>query len=329
MPSSRRRSHHRSRRYDQRDEEACSGPVNALIFMFSACSTIMNVDSLHRSGGKYDSDDETEVTQSSSHSSERRRSRRRRDRSSTRNSNRSRDLPRSKSHSVRPDYRSRSLERRESQEKIRSRSFSRSHQLSGFDSLPAVQLPENTLIQVKDEDDDVSAISAGTLEQMDRLQILQQANKSLRKRQQTAAFAAPHVTSDFFKPVFTNKENIINCSSPDRSRDDYPTGQSGRSRASGGDNFSMASSTGTSEFESVWNTPTKLSASGRERKRSDDIVDEDNYHLQGKHSSPSKSGPHSDRVPYETPNTRKMKRQIQTDWIGTIAEGIYSDEEEI
>jgi len=288
----------------------------------------MNVDSLHRSSRKYDSDDETEVTQSSSHSSDNRRSRNRnrRDRSSTRSSSRPRETPRSKSHSVRPDYRtSRTLERMESEEKHRSRSFSRSHRVSGFDALPAVQLPENTLIQVKEEDDDMSAISAGTLEQMDRLQILQHANKSLKKRQQPAA---PRVTSDVFEPVFDlDKENIVNCSSPDRSRYGATMSQSGQSRVSSVGNLSMASSAGTSEFESVWNTPTKLAAS--RQKRGDDIVDADNYHLQGKHPSRSRSGPRSRRVPFETPNTRKMKRQIQRDWIGTIAEDIYANEEEI
>jgi len=315
--SSSRRTRRSYRRYDRRDEDedhGCSGPINALLYMVSACSAIMNMDS-PRSSSKYNSDDDdvTEVTEMSSHSSDRNRSasRSRRDRSSTRprssSRTRQREIPRSRSHSVRPDHRSRNVER-ESQERIRSRSFSRSHHQPIPD--PVLPVRENTVVQVKYDDDDISAISAGTLEHMERLQILQQANTNLHRRKQQTPDAA------VFKPVITmGKENLKNFSSPDRSKDSTAKSQSSQS------------STGTSEFESVWNTPTKSESS---RRRSDEYgAKVDNYHLQGKRSSRVKSGSNSHRVPFETPNTRKMKRQIQRDWIGTIEEKMYSDEEEI
>ena len=263
----------------------------------------------------------------SSHSSDKNRSgsKSRRDRSSTRTrsssrTTREREIPRSRSHSVRPDHRSRSVER-EVQERMRSRSFSTSHRQPIPD--PLIPVHQDTVVKVIHDDDDMSAISTGTLDQMARVQILQTANKNLYRRKQQTPSPAPAPdpaafveTSAVFKPVITmGKENFINYS-PDRSRDSTARSQSSQS------------STGTSVFESVWNTtPNKSESSGRKKDEYGAKVD--NYHLQGKRSSRVKSGSSSHRVPLETPNTRKMKRQIQRDWIGTIEERLYSDEEEI
>ena len=319
--SSSRRTRRSYRRYDRRDEDdSCSGPINLLLYMMSACSAIVNMDS-PRSSRKYNSydDDETQVTEMSSHSSDKQRSgsKSRRDRSSTRTrsssrTTRQRETPRARSHSVRPDHRSRSVERKV-QERMRSRSFSTPHRQPIPD--PLIPVHQDTVVQVKHDDDDRSAISAGTLDQRARVQILQTANKNLYRRKQQTPSPAPDPAafvecSAVFKPVIT-------MGSPDRSRDSAARSQSSQS------------STGTSVFESVWNTtPNKSESSGRKNDEYGAKVDD--YHLQGKRSSRTKSGSSSHRVSLEdTPNTRKMKRQIQRDWIGTIEERVYSDEEEI
>jgi hypothetical protein len=59
-----------------------------------------------------------------------------------------------------------------------------------------------------------------------------------------------------------------------------------------------------------------------------DLPSHDRKKSNQKKSSSSRRGS-KNAVFYETPSTRKMKRRIQMDWIGTIDEGIYTDEEEI
>jgi hypothetical protein len=67
------------------------------------------------------------------------------------------------------------------------------------------------------------------------------------------------------------------------------------------------------------------------RKEKDDFDLNDGGKVQSRASrkKSSSSRSKSRTVLYETPNTRKMKRRIQMDWIGTIEEGMLSDEEEI
>ena len=263
----------------------------------AACSTMID----DYPSEKYDSEeDETVVTEVSSRSSERDR-RKRRSHSSSRKSSHRRE-PRSRSHSVRPDHRSRSLERAAS-EKKRSRSFSKSHRPSNASPLPPVQIREYTEIQVRHEEDDVSAISAGTLEHMERMNVIKQANKSLNMRKNELVNTSADLTdSAVFKPNFPmKKENVVNCASPDRSVGVSALSMGGIS----------TSSAGTSEFESIYTDAI----------RSNKAMDRNSFNLKAKSSSR--------RMNFETPNTRKMKRQIQRDWIGTIDEGMYSDEEEI
>lgn len=299
MPtSSSRRRHRYSRRRDH-----CSGPLDTLFYLMAACSTMID----DYPSEKYDSEeDETVVTEVSSRSSERDRRKRRSHSSSRKSSSHSsrshRQEPRSRSHSVRPDHRSRSLERAAS-EKTRSRSFSRSHRPSSASPLPPVQIREYTEIQVRHEEDDVSAISAGTLEHMERMNIIKQANKSLHMRKNELVNTSADLTaSAVFKPNFPmEKENVVNCASPDRSVGVSALSMGGIS----------TSSAGTSEFESIYTDAI----------RSNKAMDRNSFNLKSKSSSR--------RMTFETPNTRKMKRQIQRDWIGTIDEGMYSDEEEI
>ena len=188
MPTSSSRRRHR---YGRR----CSGPLDTLFYLMAACSTMID----DYPSEKYDSEeDETVVTEVSSRSSEIDRRKRRShsgSRKSSSHSSRSyRREPRSRSHSVRPDARSRSLERAAS-EKTRSRSFSRSHRPSNASPLPPVQIREYTEIQVRHEEDDVSAISAGTLEHMERMNIIKQANKSLKKRRDTLVNTSAELTT--------------------------------------------------------------------------------------------------------------------------------------
>lgn len=325
MPSSRRR--HR-----RHGDERFNGPIDVLIYMLSACS--LEWDDEGQCGGKrWDSDEETEVTELSSRSSERRgkrlSSRTPRSTSKPRSSSKSRSssrkkLPRSRSHSVRSSQRSRSLERPYGEER-RSRSLSRSAQKAPppYQTpiseppalLPTLDLAKNAEIRVYHQDDDVSAISAGTLEMMEKAQILENANKNLYRRQIPSR--APVVPLEAYRPVFQDKENIVNFASPS-------------SRSQGSHFASHASSEGTSEFESVWDTARPKNPKQYYRESHNYSTPSasrgDSYHL-----STSRRKTRSHRAVFETPRTRKMRRQIQRDGIGTIAEaqGMYSDEEEI
>lgn len=276
-------------------------------------------------------------------------------------------------------------------------------------------LRENTEIHLKqsDQEDDISAISAGALEHMEKMYILQQANKSLlvnkqqqqqqqdqqlQQREQKQQHGTElndngiH-THDNHVGIGSNKENLecngppyylAPLASPDRS-----SCASFKSQVSSNAILSMASSTGTSEFESIWSNrrttlnnnsrssgcrstrrhpiqqlQKPLGGHGREQVEQDrqqlqqqqqqqqpkeTLTDEYEYdygnlirrdvddnpigvaltskaktNMKKSISRRSKSA-----VMYETPSTRRMKRRIQMDWIGTIDEGIYSDEEEI
>jgi hypothetical protein len=306
--------------------------------------------------------------------------------------------------------------------KYRSRSLSKSHfgrrseeelRMGSSRSATTKQvLRENTEIHIKqsDQEDDISAISAGTLEHMEKMFILQEANKTLllnkqhqqqqqqvqqqvqkqeqlQQRPQETAFdngsskhdvglvdsspTAANVLPSTHDGSFHNKENLhmhgSYATSPDRSC------TSRKSQLSSHAVLSMASSTGTSEFESIWHRPIqrlqqqpqlsqqqqmmKFQTQGQEqvkcsmdsslyRQKLDhhgnhhhDRLDVDDnpigmaseaflLHEKKKKKNGSSSRSKSAML-YETPNTRKMKRRIQMDWIGTIDEGIYSDEEEI
>ena len=354
-------SRHRRRRRDKH----VSGPIDALIYMLSACSAAWSESDWY-------SDDDTEAT---SHSSDRRRHRQRsasRSRSSSKKPSsrnyHSYDEPRSRSLSVRPHNRGRSESKERKSENHRSRSYSLSHNQRAKSLGPLVpgELRENVEIRVDDGDDDVSALSAGTLEQMERIQILQHANKSLQRRQEQFGMTGgnninsnSHINgygyantntntnaigtkeawsgitltpSDTFQPLFAEKENIVNNSlpSPDRSCS---------ARSFDSQNTSMASSVsdGTSVFESVWKQPdsSRMASAGVGMGNcSHDGANIDNYHLsnsRSRSSSKSNSRSRSRRISYESANTRKMRRQIQRDGIGTIQEAadVFSDEEEI
>lgn len=330
MPSSRRR--HR-----RREEEGPSGPMDMLLSMLSACSLEWNDD--FRCGKRWESDDETEVTELSSRSSERRGKRRSSSRTRTSSSSKSskRKMPRSRSHSVRSSgNRSRSLEKPYEEER-RSRSLSRSLQTPRYESSPRIDPPTlpkvSTEIRVYHQDDDVSAISAGTLEQMEKVQILEYANKNLYRRNNTSTHTSYSnngmipvpvravVPLENYRPVFQEKENVVNFSSP-----------SNNSQQSS--HFASPSSDGTSEFESVWNKPIPKTPIGNTRSPARNhgygaqspSEGEHSYHLSKPHRKPR-----SHHASFETPRTRQMRRQIQRDGIGTIAEGevMYSDEEEI
>jgi hypothetical protein len=304
MPSSRRR--HR-----REEQSRLSGPIDFFIYMLSACTLQCQDDSR---GKHWDSDDETEVTELSSRSSGRRS--KRSSSSRPRSSSKSKKTPRSRSHSVKSRQRSHSFERSYQLDR-RARSLSRSQQprpSATFEPVPSFDLNQNAEIRIYHNDDDVSAISAGTLEQMEKNQILEQANKNLYRRH-TPTFSSsknqlPIIPLESYNMVRQDKENVMNFASP--------------SNKSQGSHFvSHASSDGTSEFESVWNKPTKSNAPipemvGNSSSRNHEPL---------KSSTRRKS--HSHHTTYETPNTRKMRRRIQRDGIGTIAEGMYSDEEEI
>mmetsp|Transcript_11631 Transcript_11631/g.21750 ORF Transcript_11631/g.21750 Transcript_11631/m.21750 type:complete len:490 (+) Transcript_11631:468-1937(+) len=393
-------------------------------------------------------DDDVETMETTSYSSSDRDRDRDRDRSSskhgaTRQPLRSSHMPRSRSHSVRAGMRKSSPppmwggggddDYDDMKHKLRSRSLSKSH----FDrrrqghcrtSSPLEKkimtttrpvLRENTEIHLKqsDQEDDISAISAGTLEHMEKMYILQQANKSLlvnkqqqqQQDQQLQQRQQDHQqhgtewndndihTHDNHVGIGSNKENMEHngrpyclapLASPDRS-----SCASFKSQVSSNAILSMASSTGTSEFESIWNhrrtTLHNNSGSGGSGRSSSTLrhpiqqlqkplggqgreqVEQDRQQLQqqqrqqqqpketltdeyeydyGNHirrdvddnpigvALTSKTKTHKQKtisrrsksaVMYETPSTRRMKRRIQMDWIGTIDEGIYSDEEEI
>jgi len=306
MPSSRRNT--RSRR---QDDKRFRGPMDVLIYMLSACSAEWDPDSDWVKRWDFD-DDETEITEHSSHSSNRRGTHRR-----SRSMKKSRNTPRSRSHSLRSNHRSRSLEK-DFSDKCRSRSLSRSKSRKGTSSFPtpALDLNKHAEISVYHHDDDMSAISAGTLEQMERIQIIENANKHLNKRQ-SPNVSTPIVPIESYIPFIQDKENIVNFSSP--------------SEKSENTNHYSSASDGTSEFESIWKPsrpdPSTSATVADNYNHGYDLQYEgrNSYHL-------SKSKIRSSRIKhasFETPNTRKMRRQIQRDGIGTIKEGMYSDEEEI
>lgn len=414
--SSRRRHHSRGRYYDHGDE-SFHNPIDAILYMLTgACSSMYHFISTTRTTNpKWDSDDDddegeidgdTLVTETTSHSSSDRASKRRPKR---------RGVPRSRSHSIRAGMRKSSPPPVSFGVKNRSRSLSKSHfgREESMISTTRQVLRENTEIHLKhqDQEDEISAISAGTLEHMEKMYILQQANKSLvenkqqqyqqiqQKEDQQQQWQHPQETlfdNDGRKNnqvgmvgstrgQFTNdtthvfnKENLgFNgpyATSPDRSCTSH------KSQVSSHAILSMASSTGTSEFESIWSRPIQqrrqqhhhqrqqehsmkshqIRGKGREegegtltesslyrhdhnhgdriRRDVDDIPigvagnielpSHDRKKNNQKKSSSSRRGS-KNAVFYETPSTRKMKRRIQMDWIGTIDEGIYTDEEEI
>lgn len=440
--SSRRRSSHG--RYDHRDE-SFQGPIDSILYMLTgACSTVYHLISTTTSTSRtnpqhWDSDDDIEeddgtlLTETTSYSSSDRPSKnsgsRRRRRKSVQGTTSHVPPPRrSRSHSVRAGMRQSSPPPMSfgikadigGSGKYRSRSLSKSHfgrrseeelRMGSSRSATTKQvLRENTEIHIKqsDQEDDISAISAGTLEHMEKMYILQQANKTLllnkqhqqqqqqvqkqeklqQGPQETAfdnGFSKHHVGLVASSPTaanvlpsthggsFHNKENLHlygpYATSPDRSC------TSRKSQISSHAVLSMASSTGTSEFESIWHRPIqrlqqqpqqsqqqqmmKFQTQGQEREqvqssmesslyrqkldhhgnRHHDRLDVDDnpvgmaseallLHEKNKKKNSSSSRSKSAML-YETPNTRKMKRRIQMDWIGTIDEGIYSDEEEI
>jgi len=292
-----------SRRRSQR-HEFNGGPLAALIYsMCAACSG--NLSQVFSSDAPTwsNSDDETEVERKGNKHAQ----------SSQSYASASRRAARSRSYSAKPGHRSVT-----ESSKARSRSFSRSHRTTSSAPLPAVKLRENIEIQVEHEDDDMSAISSGTLEQMERMQILKRANDSLQQRVSKKMETSnntqlvpidpfvPIASSDSLQPIFANKENIVNSSDVDSCR-------------SG--SFSIASS-GTSEFESIWQHQHQRQPS-ISRSTNTNV---DNYHLS---KSTSRHSSRSHRPVFETPTTRQMRRKIQRDGIGTIQEGLFADELEI
>lgn len=174
-------------------------------------------------------------------------------------------------------------------------------------------------INRKDNDDDVSCISTNTLDKdaysEEHYARVDHANKMWNTN--------IHSISD--------KENLMSHSA-----------RSIQDALSVSESFaSMASSNGTSEFSSVWKQPLgdKVHIFGRDQNASsslDNSIMVDNIH--GQRSKPSQTS-HSLKF-YESPGSRRLRRQIMTDGIGAIAEvssevpfdrvqSFVSDEQEI
>eukprot|EP00553_Chaetoceros_curvisetus_P010270 CAMPEP_0204629516 /NCGR_PEP_ID=MMETSP0717-20131115/18294_1 /ASSEMBLY_ACC=CAM_ASM_000666 /TAXON_ID=230516 /ORGANISM="Chaetoceros curvisetus" /LENGTH=265 /DNA_ID=CAMNT_0051646461 /DNA_START=141 /DNA_END=938 /DNA_ORIENTATION=- len=210
-----------------------------------------------------------------------------------------------------------------------------------------LQLHRDIEVQFDDEDpdDDVSAISAGTLEYLaakqERIAVLNYANEKLKKNQSAPNFqsqAPPnelkleHEHTPLTRMRYSfDKENVMNMPSDTM------------------DHASVsAASSGTSEFDSVWYNPNHKSNSpqvGKSSSRGPKVyisLDEYKFGRQNVDNNHSSAGQSSSRKlkvsssgvgtsttgrrgmghysKWETSSSRKMRRQIQMDGIGSIPE---------
>jgi len=180
---------------------------------------------------------------------------------------------------------------------------------------------ENTTLAIsrKDNDDDVSCISTNTLD------------KDVNAKEQYARVDHANKMWNTNMNSISDKENLMSHSA-----------RSIQDALSVSESFaSMASSNGTSEFSSIWKQPLgdKVHTFGADQNASSSLnnaIMVDNIH--GHRSKPSQTS-HSLKF-YESPGSRKLRRQIMTDGIGAIDEvssevpidrvqSFMSDEQEI
>eukprot|EP00554_Chaetoceros_debilis_P000417 CAMPEP_0194094442 /NCGR_PEP_ID=MMETSP0149-20130528/54079_1 /TAXON_ID=122233 /ORGANISM="Chaetoceros debilis, Strain MM31A-1" /LENGTH=383 /DNA_ID=CAMNT_0038780097 /DNA_START=154 /DNA_END=1301 /DNA_ORIENTATION=- len=305
-------------------------------------------------------DDETEATAGSSYSEKQKRAKKYK--KGSKDSSPSKDSPRTRSRSLsRSNSKSRArrtsfrgASKSKSKKSIRSRSSSSSRSRSRTprrkspqrsssakrssrsrqrvksrgSSLEPVPFRLNSEIEValSEDQDDMSAISAGTLEHLvakqERIAVLNYANEKL-KVQRRGSPDHEHMSfpqsPNRFAPNLFDKENVINGNLPS-------------------DVSISAASLATTEsaFDSVWKKPEESSnhhSEGESRKYK--TLDEyascrknaDNSHSSAGGIQPMARAQNGSRglssrraQKWETPNSRKMRRQIQRDGIGSIPE---------
>lgn len=197
-------------------------------------------------------------------------------------------------------------------------------------SSKALRREHTTIAVSKLNEDDVSCISAHTLEKM-----------ASRPPNDSASSQHPNYFQQYYH-LDNEKENVMNGAIMQNQHRWQESSQSLHDAASMSGSFSIASSNGTSEFTSVWKQPSSSvfsptsSSSSTILKRKDSFFSNSsqnatimNDNIQQVRSvtssrsikSSSKShSPHHTRRIYESPGSRKLRRQIMTDGIGTITE---------
>lgn len=200
----------------------------------------------------------------------------------------------------------------------------------------------------EDPDDDVSAISAGTLEYLaakqERIAVLNYANKQLKKNQ-----SAPNLQQGQglaqIKQVPSNELVEIDPTPLSRMRYSFDKENVVNMSSDTTDHASVsAASSGTSEFDSVWDNPKQTTTMSMNTPQTSGVkayISLDEYksgrkNADNNHSSAGQSSSRKLKVSsssgksargmaghyskWETSSSRKLRRQIQRDGIGSIPE---------